>query len=369
MRILLCGGGTAGHVTPALAIAEIMKENRKDVEILFAGTRTGIEEKLVTAAGYPFYPIEAAGFRRSLSFKNLRALYLALVSPLRARTLLKELQPQLVVGTGGYVSWPILKAATDLGIPSALHESNAIPGLTVKRLSGRVDSVLLNFREAAAYLPKAKKILHVGNPLRGGFSKTTRKEAKERLHIPSDAMLILSFGGSLGAEGINRAVLDLFEDYVLKSEKIYHIHGAGRRYGEEMRDAAKARFTHLPQRIKILDYLDEIPLLMAASDLIICRAGAMTVSEVARARRAAILIPSPHVANDHQTKNALSLANAGAALFKRESDLSREGLAADVKRILEDSDFRGSLESGAARFDLHDANKRVYQALRRLIDK
>ncbi len=369
MKLLLCGGGTAGHVNPALAIAEAFKKNRTDAEIFFAGTEEGIERRLVSDAGYPFYPIKVAGFQRSLSPKNLRALYLALTSPIAAKAILRELSPDLVVGTGGYVCWPILAAATSLGIPSAIHESNAIPGLTVKRLAKRVDTVLLNFREAGAYLPRAKEIQVVGNPLRGGFSALPREVAKARLAIPKDARLILSFGGSLGAEGINGAMLDLWEDYVLKQEGIYHLHGAGRRFGEAMRKEARDRLGDLPPRIKIMDYIGDMPLMMAAADLVVCRAGAMTVSEVARAGRAAILIPSPHVVGDHQTKNAIALRDRGAALLQKESELSRGCLRAEVAHVLEDDDFRARLESNAKGFDVPDANKRIYRALCRLIEK
>ncbi len=369
MKILLTGGGTAGHVNPALAIAEIMKKNRPDTEILFAGTEKGIERRLVGEAGYPFFPIEAAGLQRSLSLKNVRALYLALISPIRAKTLLRELAPQLVVGTGGFVSWPILKAAADLGIPTAIHESNAIPGLTVKRLARRVDTVLLNFCEAEAYLPRAKAIQHVGNPLRGGFSSFGREEAKKKLAFPKEAKLILSFGGSLGAEGINRAVLDLWEDYVLGENTVYHLHGAGQRFCEAMRKSAEERLGKLPPRIKMMDYIRDMPLMMAAADLIICRAGAMTVSEVARAHRAAILIPSPHVVGDHQTKNAIALRDRGAALVQKESELTRASLKTDVKRVLEDKSLQEALEAGAAQFDMPDSGRRVYRALCRLTEK
>lgn len=368
MKLLLCGGGTAGHVNPALAIAEIMKKNRKDVEIFFAGTEKGIERRLVGEAGYPFFPIKAAGLQRSLSIKNLRALYLALVSPIRARVLLREISPQLVVGTGGYVSWPILKAASDLGIPTAIHESNAIPGLTVKRLAPRVDAVLLNFREAGEHLGTARALVHVGNPLRGGFSSIGREEARQRLGIRDGARLLLSFGGSLGAPAINSAALDLIEKLILFEENILYIHGAGRRYGEEMRKAAEERFGALPPRIRILDYISDMPLMMAAADLVISRSGAMTVSEIARAHRAAILIPSPHVAGDHQTKNAAALAKAGAAVLLNESDLQGGALIGAVEDILKDPARKSALEEGAARFDLPDSGKRVYQALCRLIE-
>ena len=174
MKIILTGGGTAGHVTPALAIAELFRQNIPSSKILYVGTPTGMERRLVKEAGYPYHAIEASGFYRSLTPRNLRSAWLALTSPQKAKKLLKNYEPDLVIGTGGYVSWPVLSAATALGLPTALHESNAIPGLTVRRLAGRVDLVLLNFIEAQAHLPRARRIEHVGESSRSDDSAMIR---------------------------------------------------------------------------------------------------------------------------------------------------------------------------------------------------
>ena len=363
----MTGGGTAGHVNPALAIAEDFKRNIPSCRIFFCGTSRGMEKRLVGEAGYPYYEIEAMGFSRSLSPKNLRAFFLAATSPGRAKRLLRKLSPDLVVGTGGYVSWPVLAAATSLGIPTAIHESNAIPGLTVRRLARRVDRVLLNFKEAERHLPRKAHCLHVGNPLRGGFASLTREEARRRLGIPKEARLTVSFGGSLGAESINRAILDLFAEYTLKEPNAYHIHGAGSRYVEAMAKEIETRFEVLPTRISVREYLAEMPTLMAAADLLICRAGAMTVTELALSRRPAILIPSPNVANDHQTKNAEALEALGAAMLFRESELTATSLAATVKALLDDAERRIAMEKAAEGFGFPDANRRIYQALISLI--
>ena len=366
MRLLLTGGGTAGHVNPALAIAEIFKKNCPSAEILFAGTDQGIERRLVAEAGYPFFAIEAMGLSRSLSPKNLRALYLALRGPHTAARLLRRLEPHLVVGTGGYVSWPILSAAARLGIPCAVHESNASPGLTVRRLAPRVDAVLLNFQEAAEQLPKGVHAVRVGNPLRSGFSSLSREEARRRLGIPPAAHLLLSFGGSLGAEAINTAMLRLISEYTAKAPSVFHIHGCGARYYESYEKALRARLGDLPHRIRVSAYLEQMPELMAAADLIICRAGAMTVSEVARAGRASILIPSPNVAGDHQTKNAKALADLGAAVLMPEDDCESK-LTETVARLLSAHEDRARMEAAAKAFGLPDANKRVYLALMELL--
>ena len=366
MKLLLTGGGTAGHVNPAIAIAEIFKTNQPDAQIAFAGTEHGIERRLVSQAGYPFFPIKAMGISRSLSLKNVRALYLAIRSPRDAANLLRTFQPDLVIGTGGYVSWPILSAAARLGIACAIHESNAVPGLTVRRLASHVDIVLLNFEKAAESLPKKTTTVRVGNPLRTGFAQVTRAEARKRLGVPKNVHLVLSFGGSLGAEGINTAVLQLLEKYTLGAPDVWHIHGCGIRYYESFTKTVEEKLGTLPGRIKISAYLDRMPELMAAADLLICRAGAVTISEVARAGRAAILIPSPNVAGDHQTKNAQALANEHAALLLHEKEIESK-LSPLVSNLLSTPDLLRRTEVAVKNFDVPDANKRIYRELLKLM--
>ncbi|MBO7292653.1 MAG: UDP-N-acetylglucosamine--N-acetylmuramyl-(pentapeptide) pyrophosphoryl-undecaprenol N-acetylglucosamine transferase [Clostridia bacterium] len=363
MKILLTGGGTAGHVTPALAIAETFRRNAPGTEMLFVGTPAGMERRLAEEAGLPYYPIRVMGLRRSITPRNLYALYLAVRSPYAAKRLLREVRPDLVIGTGGYVSWPTLSAAASLGIPTALHESNALPGLTVRRLAGRVDLLLLNFAEAKERLSQVKKVIHVGNPLRGSFSALSRTEARERLGIPRAANVLLSFGGSLGADALNRAVLDLWEDFGIQNDSLFHVHGTGRRYFDAFREEVKGRFGELPPRLHYREYLNDMGALMAAADLIVCRAGAMTLSEIARMRRASILIPSPHVAENHQERNAEALAALGAAELIPERSLTRTSFVTAVRRILEDGNLRTSMESAVGQFDRPNANKRIYEAL------
>jgi UDP-N-acetylglucosamine--N-acetylmuramyl-(pentapeptide) pyrophosphoryl-undecaprenol N-acetylglucosamine transferase len=199
--------------------------------------------------------------------------------------------------------------------------------------------------------------------LRAGFNSIPRALARRRLGIPAEAKLIVSFGGSLGAEGINKAVLDLWEGYALQAEPVHHIHGAGRRYYKAFCEAVSRRFGALPGRIQYREYLEEVPLLMAACDLLICRSGAMTLSEAARAGRAAILIPSPHVVGDHQTKNAEALRALGAATVLRENALTAESITAAVAHILESPDIQEAMEKAASSFDIPDANRRIYNAL------
>lgn len=236
MRVLMTGGGTGGHVNPAIAIADTIKEHIPSAEIAFVGTKRGIENKLVPAAGYKLYHVDVRGFRRSLSLANIRAAFLAAVSPIVAKKLVKEFKPDVVIGTGGYVSWPLLVAASKLGVPSAVHESNAVPGLAVRRLVPYVDKIFVNFAVTGETLGAPEKTMHVGSPLRTDFGTVTRREAREKLGLPDSCrQYVVSFGGSLGAERVNSAVLDLMRDYLSKHPDIYCTHACGASGYEETR--------------------------------------------------------------------------------------------------------------------------------------
>lgn len=363
MRILLSGGGTAGHINPALAIAEIIRARYPDAEILFVGTPHGMENRLVTQAGFPIRHIPVRGFSRSLSPKNLGALWLALTSPHKAEALLDELTPDAVIGTGGYVCYPILRAAAKRGIPTAIHESNALPGLTVKMLAKAVDSVLLNFSESARHLPRGcRRVVRTGNPLRAGFRAYSYGAARARLGISQKELFLLSFGGSLGADAINEAVFDLYRRLHLRLPRLSLVHICGMRHYAEWEE----RFTPYAPRARLLSYLDEMPLYMAAADVVICRAGAMTVSELANTRKCAILLPSPYVAGNHQYENAATLANAGAAFLVEERELPSGRLCEVFEELVRNPEKRRAAERKIARFCLPDTEDRILSEIERL---
>ena len=229
MKILMTGGGTGGHVYPAIAIANTIKQNISGSEIAFVGTPRGIENKICKNEGYPIFHVEVMGIRRSLSLKNVKAMYLAFTSPHKAKKIIDEFKPDVVIGTGGYVSWPILVAASKAGIPTLVHESNVYPGLTVRKLQGRVDKILLNFEDTKKYLLEADEdnLVCVGNPLRSGFKTVSKEAARKKLGIPLDAKVLLSYGGSRGAGKINETVVQLMKEYDSVNPGVVHIHATG----------------------------------------------------------------------------------------------------------------------------------------------
>ena len=373
MRVLMTGGGTSGHVNPALAIAETVEMNAPGSEIAFVGTPRGIENKLVPAAGYKLYHVDVRGIRRSLSPANIRAAYLALTSPYRAKDIIKEFKPDIVIGTGGYVSWPVARAAQMMGIPTMLHESNAYPGVAVKMLAHKTDKLLLNFAKTAEYLKKCppEKTVVVGNPLRHGFSPDTdKKAARHAIGADGYEKVILSYGGSMGAQYVNEAVLAMMRDYTGKHPEILHTLAVGSIEWDDAR-AMFARYgLEGKPNLRLVEYIYDMPQQMAASDLLICRAGAMTISEVAMMRRPAIFIPSPNVTENHQYKNALVLAEAGAAVIIEEKDLDGGArLTETVTELIGDDERRISMGDAAGAFAVGDANRRIWNEIKKLTGK
>ena len=363
MRVLMTGGGTGGHVYPALAIAQIIKNNVPGAEIAFVGTKRGIENRLIPEAGYCLYHIEIQGLRRSLSPSNFKTAYLVMTSPKKAKEIIRDFKPDLVIGTGGYVCWPLLRAAASMGIPSMVHESNALPGVAVRQLQGKVDVILTNFAQTAQLLKAKEKIVHVGNPLRGECETLRREEARRKLNIPMDQFMILSFGGSLGAQKLNEAAVGLMRSFGSTKENVTHVHAGGARGYENARSLFSAYGLDRNERLILKDYIYDMPLYMAAADLVICRAGAMTLTELAKMGKAAILIPSPNVTDNHQYKNAKVLADAGAAKLLEEADYTEEGFCALVNDLYENETERNAMSERIRAFASEDVEKRIYEEI------
>ncbi|MGM9653682.1 MAG: undecaprenyldiphospho-muramoylpentapeptide beta-N-acetylglucosaminyltransferase [Eubacteriales bacterium] len=373
MRVLMTGGGTGGHVNPALAIANTIRQNDPDAVIAYVGTHHGIESKLVPAAGYPLYYVEIQGMRRKLTLSNLKTAYLTLTSPYKAKKIIREFRPDLVVGTGGYVSWPVVKAASGMGIPCALHESNAVAGVAVRMLARSVDRIYLNFAETGEALGCPEKLLRVGNPILHSAVRLDRAAARKKLGIPDKyKYFILSYGGSMGAERLNAAVLRMMRDFTAKHPEVYHLHATGSIEWELCGGWFREMGLDRCENIRLVEYIYDMPDQMAAADLTICRAGAMTISELAMAGKCAVFIPSPNVADNHQYKNAKVLVDAGAALLFEEKDLEEceaAPLTEKVSYLLSDAGAgeRQAMADAIRQFAVPDANKRIYLDLLELV--
>ena len=360
MRIVIGCGGTGGHISPALAIADVVRANDKKAQIEFVGGEKGMEGHLVPAAGYPIKLLHVQGLSRSLSPKNLGVLWEMRRAVAQVREWLRAARPDMVIGTGGYACYPTLRAAVSLGIPTAVHESNATPGLAVRRLARQVDRVWVCFAQTASALPKGTHVLTVGNPVRR-ISSLPHKRQAEAVHV-------LSFGGSLGADALNLAVLSLME---AERELPYvcHLHATGKaRYADALTEFER-RGLQQCDRFALVPFIEDMPQRMATADLVICRAGAMSISEIAALGKAAVLVPSPNVTGDHQYKNARLLADANAALLVEERNLAEGALSHAALMLLHDAGERERLARAVGAFATPDADRLIYEDIRRLVGK
>ncbi len=338
MRVLIAAGGTAGHINPALAIADGIAGRWPGAEIHYAGRKAGMEYGLVQKAGYPFHPIEVRGIQRSFAprniMRNLAALWYLARSGAAARHMLDEVKPDLVIGAGGYVSGPVVRTAAKRGVPTAIHEQNAWPGVTNKLLAPLVGRIFAPSEEAASRLGQPDKTVVVGNPVRAAFYEQDRAVQRKALGA-GDRCVLVSYGGSLGAMRVNQVVAELAA-WHLKERDFVHIHATGA--------IEKDNFARLAQQVgiagqenfRVREYIDDMPQLLAAADLVICRAGALTLAELAAAGRASILVPSPNVAENHQYHNAMALAKAGAAVVVEEKELSGPLLISTVNELTQE---------------------------------
>lgn len=360
MRILMTGGGTAGHINPALAIADKLKKEHPDAEILFVGAAGRMETRLVPQAGYALQAIKMSGFSRKLTpagiLHNIRAVYRALAAGITCGKIIRRFQPDIAIGTGGYVSGPVLRKAAKMGIPVVVHEANALPGVTVKMLCKYAAAVLVCNDEAKKRLD-ARNIIVTGNPVKAAFTGYDRATARKELGL-DERPLVLSFGGSLGAEKINNAMVTVLKNSMAAGD-MQHIHATGK--GNF--DAFAAAVGDVPAGVQIREYIDDMPRCMAAADLVISRCGAMTLAELPIAAKPSILIPSPYVAENHQFFNAQVLVNRGAAVCIEEKDLSGDALWSAVETLVRDPEKRRAMAAGAASLAVPDATDRIYAAI------
>ncbi|MBQ8960162.1 MAG: UDP-N-acetylglucosamine--N-acetylmuramyl-(pentapeptide) pyrophosphoryl-undecaprenol N-acetylglucosamine transferase [Ruminococcus sp.] len=375
MRVLIACGGTGGHINPGLAIADIIKSKYPDAEFLFAGTPKGMEARLVPQAGYRLETIKVAGFQRSLSLenigRNIKAVTYLATSGKRAREIVEGFKPDIAIGTGGYAAGPVIRKAARMGVPSAIHEQNAYPGVTNKLLAKEVDYVMLTVKEALDFMD-GDKFQHsvTGLPVRSTISeKLSRSQARAKLGF-DDGFTILSFGGSLGAGCINSTMTEAIKWHVGKGLKINHIHGYGGMGKDSFPQAMKEAGIPLKNdRLRITEYINDMDVCLAAADLVVCRSGASTLAELEAAGRASILIPSPIVAGNHQYHNAMVLGKAGAAIVIEQKDASNERIISEIEKLFGDPEKVAGMGQAAGRLHLSDTNDRILAVIDKLIAK
>ena len=348
MNFIFTCGGTAGHINPALAVAGRLKELMPDSAFLFIGVNDKMEMELVPRAGYEICGLDMTYIVRGHDLhaiaQNLETLRNVARSTREAKALLRDFAPDAVIGTGGYICYPVLMAAHKLGIPTLVHESNAVPGLTTKLLADKVDRVMLGFEESRQYYRRPERVVVTGTPVRGEFDRVTRQSARESLGLGPEDRLVLSVWGSLGAEHMNEIMAELMER-LDGAQGLRLIHAAGKLYYPRLTERFAGKELE-KAGVELREYIYNMPALMAAADLILCRAGASTISELTYLGKPALMVPSPNVTNNHQEKNARVLERAGGAKVLLEGEFDADSLLRTVRQLLGDS---GQLaEMGAA---------------------
>lgn len=355
MRVLVSGGGTGGHIYPAISLVNHLKISDANAEFLYVGTEKGLESTIVPEYDIPFKTIEIQGFRRSLSVANFKTAYLFMKSIGDSKKLLKEFKPDVVIGTGGYVCGAVVYAAHKLGIPTIIHEQNSVPGITNKFLAKYVDKIAICFPDAAQYFPQEKVVL-TGNPRAQEVVNIEKTAVLESYGLKQGKPTVLVFGGSQGALTLTNAMKESLVELAKRDYQI--VYGTGQRYYEDIQ-----RFLIEQQieaeNIAILPYIDNMAMLLKNIDLVVSRAGATSLAEITALGLPSILIPSPNVTNDHQTKNAQSLVKSGATSLLKDSELTSLSLVRELDNLMLNSDKLEQMALSAKGEGIPDASDRL----------
>lgn len=362
MRILYAGGGTGGHINPALSIADYVKEKEPDSEALFIGTQHGLEKKLVPAAGYNIEFIEIEGFDRKNLFRNFAVLAKLFKANKKCERILKKFKPDFVVCTGGYVSGPVAIAAHKLKIPSLIHEQNVYPGLTVKGAEKYVKYVAVSFEETIQHMKKREKCVVTGNPVRVSILNADKAAAREKLGI-GEKPFVLVFGGSLGAQKINDTMIGVIKR-AAEDNSFKLLFGTGERNYKEVTAQLEKENIRTGMDIEVVPYIDNMAEVMAAADLVVSRSGAITVSEIAALGKASVLIPSPNVVRNHQEQNAREFEKNNAASLIVESELTSDALYNKITELISNKEKMHQMEQNVKKLGKRDALDKIYELIR-----
>ncbi|WP_313798761.1 undecaprenyldiphospho-muramoylpentapeptide beta-N-acetylglucosaminyltransferase [Cytobacillus sp.] len=362
MKIVISGGGTGGHIYPALALIREIQKEEKDVEFLYIGTEKGLESTIVPRENIPFQSIHITGFKRKLSFENIKTVLRFLKGVRESKRMLKEFNADVVIGTGGYVCGPVVYAAAKLGIPTIIHEQNSIPGLTNKFLSKYVDRVAVCFEEAKQYFPKEKVVL-TGNPRASEVLGKDGIRGRLSVGLKTNVPLVLIVGGSRGAKPINEAVLKSLTELGEKPYQILYV--TGEVHYEEVKK--EVELIGNPKNVMIKPFVHNMPEVLAGTDLTVARSGATTLAELTSLGIPSILIPSPYVTNNHQEKNARALSDHGAAVLLLEQELTSKKLVEGMDQILMDDQKLKEMKKSAKKLGIPDAARRLYQLMEELV--
>jgi len=363
LKVIIAGGGTAGHINPGIAIAKYIREKHPDAEILFIGTKRGMETKLVPYEGFDIKFIRVKGFRRKISLDTLVTVKELFLGIREARQIIRQFKPDIVIGTGGYVCGPVVFVASRMKLPTLIHEQNAFPGVTNRILSRFVDAVAISFKESERYFKSNEKLVYTGNPVRLEILKADRLSAREKLGIDTKKPLVVVVGGSLGAEKINSTIVEMLRKRSGQNS-FNMIFATGNSQYEKVKE--QLQDVKMPN-VNVVPYIYDAANVYAAADLVVCRAGAITCSELTALGIPAIMIPSPNVVANHQEYNARALEKNGAAVVILEKDLSEELLFNQIMSLLEDKNKLRKMVENSKKSGITNATEKIYGIINKLI--
>ena len=372
MRVIVAAAGTAGHINPGLAIANKIKQEEPESEIIFIGTTRGLENDLVPRAGYGLKTIEAYGLSKQISIANFKKMWATLMATGKAKKIIKEFKPDIIVGAGGYICGPVVWAANKEKIPVILHESNAFPGKAVKMLAPKAETVLISFEEARSRIPNARNIVCTGTPVKivkKEYSQEEKKKILTSIGINGNKPIVLVFGGSQGAQKINEAIIGILENKMNKDYQI--IWATGPKQFDIIKEELASKHIDINniENAKILPYIYNMEEIMNVSNIIVARSGAMTITEISNLGKPSILIPLPNVSQDHQLYNAKVLENVGAAKIILNNELNKNNLEDEIERIIKNPQLMHEMEEKAFSKSVTDVQEKIYKEIKKIVRK
>ena len=371
MKAIIAAAGTGGHINPGIAIANKIKEKETNSEIIFIGTGRGLEKDLVPRAGYDLKTIDAYGIERKITIQNLKNLYATYKSINKAKKILEDFKPDVLIGTGGYICVPTVLAAKKLGIPVVLHESNAFPGIAIKIFKKKADKILVGFKDAKERLDNRENVVVTGNPIKIkkiNFSKDEKNKIIKEAGLNNNKPIVLVFGGSQGAKSINQSLIEII---VNKKNKDYQIMwAAGPEQYKEIKDKLEEINIDINniENVKIVPYIYNMEEIMNIADLVVCRSGAMTITEISVVGKSAIFIPFPYATENHQEYNARVLEGVGAAKIILNKDLNSEILGNTINEIVNDKSIIETMSKNANKVAMQNVEEKIYNEIKKVIN-
>ncbi|MBO4293191.1 MAG: undecaprenyldiphospho-muramoylpentapeptide beta-N-acetylglucosaminyltransferase [Clostridia bacterium] len=370
MRVIIAAAGTGGHINPGLAIASKIKKEQPNSEIIFIGTTRGLENDLVPRAGYELKTIEAYGLSKKISFDNLKKLFKTFLGLGQAKKIVKQFKPDIVIGTGGYICGAVITAASKLGIPTLLHESNAFPGKAVKMLAKRTDTILVSFQDAKDRIPDANRVVCTGTPVKikkQDYGINEKNEIINEYGLNDSKPIVLVYGGSQGAQKINEALIEIIKEKLNKSYQV--IWATGPKQFDIIKDSLGDIDIENIENMKVVPYIYDMEKVMNVADLIVARSGAMTITEISNLGKASILVPLPNVSNNHQMYNAKVLEKINAAKIIENDNLTGSLLNDAITGIVSDKQTLKVMGDSAYSISIKDTQDKIFQEILALLNK